>query len=38
MKVCILTASEINYEEYSDILSLLPDNCIIHKPVTNEDL
>jgi len=28
----------INYGEYSDILSSLPDNCIIQKPVTNEDL
>ena len=38
MKVRILTAAEINYREYSDILSSLPDNCIIQKPVTNEDL
>ena len=38
MKVCFLTAAEINDGEYSDILSLLPDNCIIQKPVTNEDL
>lgn len=38
MKVCILTAAEINDGEYSDILSSLPDNCIIQKPVTNEDL
>jgi CheY-like chemotaxis protein len=38
MKVCILTAAEINYREYSDILSSLPDNCIIQKAVTNEDL
>ena len=38
MKVCILTAAEIKYGEYSDILSSLPDNCIIQKPVTNEDL
>jgi DNA-binding response OmpR family regulator len=38
MKVCILTAAEINDGEYSDILSLLPDSCIIQKPVTNEDL
>ena len=38
MKVCFLTAIEINYGEYSDILSSLPDNCIIQKPVTNEDL
>ena len=36
MKVCILTAAEIIYGEYSDILSSLPDVCIIHKPVTNE--
>jgi len=38
MKVCFLTAAEINYGEYSDILSSLPDNCIIQKPVTNEQL
>ena len=38
MKVCILTTAKINYREYSDILSSLPDNCIIQKPVTNEDL
>ena len=38
MKVCILTAAEINYGEYSNILSSLPDNCIIQKPVANEDL
>ncbi len=35
MKVCILTAAEINYR---DIHSSLPDNCIIQKPVRNEDL
>src|SRR5215813_14932430 len=38
IKVCILTAAEINYGEYSDILSSLPGNCIIQKPVTNEEL
>ena len=38
MKVCFLTAIEIKYGEYSDILSSLPDNCIIQKPVTNQDL
>ena len=38
IKVCILTAAEINYGEYSDILSSLPDNYIIQKPVTNEEL
>jgi hypothetical protein len=38
MKVCILTAAEINYREYSDILFSLPDNWIIQKPVTNEEL
>ena len=31
-------SGEMNDGEYSDILSLLPDNCIIQKPVTNEDL
>jgi two-component SAPR family response regulator len=38
MKVCFLTAVEINDGEYSNILSSLPDNCIIQKPVINEDL
>jgi DNA-binding response OmpR family regulator len=38
MKVCFLTAGEINYEVYSDIFSSLPDNCLIRKPVTNEEL
>src|SRR5215831_22085 len=38
MKVCFLTAGEIKYGEYSDILTSLPDNCIIQKPVTNEEL
>lgn len=38
IKVCILTAAEINYDEYSDILSSLPDIRIIQKPVTNEEL
>jgi DNA-binding NarL/FixJ family response regulator len=38
MKVCILTAAEVDYGKYSDILSSLPDNCIIQKPVTNKDL
>ena len=38
IKVCILTAAKINYKEYSDILSSLPYNCIIQKPVTNEEL
>jgi two-component SAPR family response regulator len=38
MKICFLTAGEINYEVYSDILCSLPDNCLIRKPVTNEEL
>ena len=38
MKVCILTAAEINYGDYSDIISSLLDNYIIQKPVTNDDL
>jgi len=38
MKVCFLTALEINLGAYSDILSSLPDKCIIRKPVTNESL
>jgi hypothetical protein len=38
LKACILTAAEFTYREYSDILSSLPDNCIIQMPVTNEEL
>ena len=38
LKVCFLTAGEINCEVYSDILSSLPDDCLIRKPVINEDL
>lgn len=38
MKVCFLTAGEINYEEYSNIFPSITDNCIILKPVANEDL
>ena len=38
MKVCFLTAGDINYEEYSNIFPSITDNCIILKPVTNEDL
>ncbi len=38
MKICFLTALEINLGAYSDILSSLPDKCIIRKPVTNEAL
>ncbi|HEY7571407.1 MAG TPA: hypothetical protein VH796_08560 [Nitrososphaeraceae archaeon] len=38
VKVCFLTAGEINYGKYSDDFPLITDNCIIQKPVTNEDL
>jgi DNA-binding response OmpR family regulator len=34
VKVCFLTAGEM----YSDILSLLPANCFIRKPIGNEEL
>lgn len=33
-KICFLTAGEM----YSDILSLLPANCFIRKPIENEEL
>jgi len=33
-KVCFLTAGEM----HSDILSLLPANCLIRKPIENEEL
>jgi two-component system, OmpR family, response regulator ChvI len=38
MKVCFLTAGEMYPGAYSDILSSLPANCFIRKPITNEDL
>ena len=34
----LLTAGEMYYGAYSDIFSSLPDNCLIQKPVTNEEL
>jgi DNA-binding response OmpR family regulator len=37
-KVCFLTACEMYYGAYSDILSLLPANCFIRKPIGNEEL
>ena len=38
VKVCFLTAGEIYDVAYSDIISSIPANCIIQKPVTNEEL
>ena len=38
VKVCFITAGEIYYDEYSDILSSLPTKCIIRKPIDNEKL
>ncbi len=35
VKVCFLTAGEIYDVAYSDIISSIPANCIIQKPVTN---
>ena len=38
LKVCFLTAGEMYYGVYSDILSRLPANYFIRKPIDNEDL
>ena len=38
LRVCFLTAGEIYDVAYSDIISSIPANCIIQKPVTNEEL
>jgi hypothetical protein len=35
---CFLTAGEMYYGAYSDILSSLPVNCFIRKPIENEEL
>ena len=38
IKVCFITAGEINYDEYSDICSSLPSKCFIRKPIDNDEL
>ena len=38
VKVCFVTAGEINYDEYSDICSSLPSKCFIRKPIDNDEL
>lgn len=38
VKVCFLTAGEMYDVAYSDIISSIPVNCFIQKPVTNEEL
>ena len=38
LKVCFLTAGEMYYGVYSDILSSLPVNHFIRKPIDNEEL
>ena len=38
VKLCFLTAAEMDYGVYSDIFSSLPANCFIRKPVENEEL
>ena len=38
VKVCFLTTGEMYYGVYSDILSSLPVNCFIRKPIENEEL
>lgn len=37
-KICFLTAGEMYYGVYSDILSRLPANYFIRKPIGNEGL
>jgi DNA-binding response OmpR family regulator len=38
LKICFLTAGEMYYGVYSDILSRLPANYFIRKPINNEEL
>jgi DNA-binding response OmpR family regulator len=38
LKICFLTARETYYGVYSDILSRLPANYFIRKPIANEEL
>ena len=38
IKVCFLTAGEMNFGVNQDIFSSLPANCFIRKPIENEEL
>jgi DNA-binding response OmpR family regulator len=38
LKICFLTAGEMYYGIYSDIISSLPRNQFIRKPIDNEEL
>src|SRR5215831_7010645 len=38
LKICFLTAGEMYYGVYSDILSKVPANYFIRKPIGNEEL
>ncbi len=39
VKVCFLTAGEIDYEQFEkDLFSALDENCFIQKPIQNETL
>jgi hypothetical protein len=40
VKICFLTAGEPTsyYRVYSDIFSSIPANCVIRKPIENEEL
>jgi DNA-binding response OmpR family regulator len=38
VKVCFLTAGEMYYRVDSDIFSSVPANCLIRKPIENEEL
>jgi DNA-binding response OmpR family regulator len=39
VKVCFLTAGEMDYEQFEkDLFSALDENCFIQKPIQNETL
>jgi DNA-binding response OmpR family regulator len=38
VKVCFLTAGEIDYEQFGKLFPALAENCFIQKPIQNETL
>jgi two-component system catabolic regulation response regulator CreB/two-component system response regulator ChvI len=38
VRICFLTAGEMYYHVDSDIFSSVPENCLIRKPIENEEL
>jgi DNA-binding response OmpR family regulator len=38
VKVCFLTAGEIDYEQFGKLIPALAENCFIQKPIQNETL